>query len=338
MGAGEVRDGVALTNLDQPLFDGAGATKRDLVDYLDAMSDRILPDAARPAAVGDPGAARPATVHAEERPEVHAGLGAHGRRCGRSRRSARSPTRCATTAARCSGSPTSARSSTTRRCSAPTSPTTPTHLVLDLDPPEGDEFRLGRAGRAAGPAGAGRRRPAGRGQDQRRQGCARVRAARRRRPSRRSRPRPARSPPAPSGSTRRWPPPRSSGRTAAARCSSTRPGPAAPPWSRPTARGCGPACRCRSRWPGTSSTTSSPRDFTVHTAPALLGRRATRGRPTMPAPQHARRRPRRRGPGDPDRPRAGDARGQAPRPRAPAGRRTGRPAGLTASYIRMRHT
>src|SRR5687767_4431445 len=40
---GEEREGVALTNLDQPLFDGAGATKRDLVDYLDAMSDRILP-------------------------------------------------------------------------------------------------------------------------------------------------------------------------------------------------------------------------------------------------------------------------------------------------------
>jgi DNA ligase D len=40
---GESRDGVPLTNLDQPLFDGAGATKRDLVDYLDAMSDRILP-------------------------------------------------------------------------------------------------------------------------------------------------------------------------------------------------------------------------------------------------------------------------------------------------------
>jgi bifunctional non-homologous end joining protein LigD len=41
--AGETREGVELTNLDQPLFDGAGATKRDLVDYLDAISDRILP-------------------------------------------------------------------------------------------------------------------------------------------------------------------------------------------------------------------------------------------------------------------------------------------------------
>src|SRR3546814_21046400 len=39
----ETRHGVPLTNLDQPLFDGAGATKRDLVDYIDAVSDRILP-------------------------------------------------------------------------------------------------------------------------------------------------------------------------------------------------------------------------------------------------------------------------------------------------------
>jgi bifunctional non-homologous end joining protein LigD len=36
------REGVALTNLDEPLFDGAGATKRDLVDYLDAVADQIL--------------------------------------------------------------------------------------------------------------------------------------------------------------------------------------------------------------------------------------------------------------------------------------------------------
>lgn len=37
----DVRDGVALTNLDQVLFDGAGATKRDLVDYLDAVAERM---------------------------------------------------------------------------------------------------------------------------------------------------------------------------------------------------------------------------------------------------------------------------------------------------------
>jgi bifunctional non-homologous end joining protein LigD len=39
----EARDGVSLTNLDQPLFDGADATKRDLVEYLDAVRDRIIP-------------------------------------------------------------------------------------------------------------------------------------------------------------------------------------------------------------------------------------------------------------------------------------------------------
>ncbi len=39
----ETRSGVELTNLDQPLFDGADASKRDLIDYLEAMADRMLP-------------------------------------------------------------------------------------------------------------------------------------------------------------------------------------------------------------------------------------------------------------------------------------------------------
>lgn len=43
MNAGEQRAGVDLTNLDQPLGPDAGATKRDLVDYLDAVADRMLP-------------------------------------------------------------------------------------------------------------------------------------------------------------------------------------------------------------------------------------------------------------------------------------------------------
>jgi bifunctional non-homologous end joining protein LigD len=43
MSGDEARDGVSLTNLDQPLFDGADATKRDLVEYLDAIRDRIIP-------------------------------------------------------------------------------------------------------------------------------------------------------------------------------------------------------------------------------------------------------------------------------------------------------
>ncbi len=44
MGGDEERDGVSLTNLDQPLFEGAAATKRDLVDYLDVLRDRIIPE------------------------------------------------------------------------------------------------------------------------------------------------------------------------------------------------------------------------------------------------------------------------------------------------------
>jgi DNA ligase D len=38
----EIRHGVKLTNLDEPLFEDAGVSKRDLVDYLDAVSDRMV--------------------------------------------------------------------------------------------------------------------------------------------------------------------------------------------------------------------------------------------------------------------------------------------------------
>jgi DNA primase len=36
------RQDVALTNLDQPLFDDARATKRDLVDDFEAATDQLL--------------------------------------------------------------------------------------------------------------------------------------------------------------------------------------------------------------------------------------------------------------------------------------------------------
>jgi DNA ligase D-like protein (predicted polymerase) len=39
----EERDGVRLTSLDQPLGDGLGVTKGDLVDHLDAFADRLVP-------------------------------------------------------------------------------------------------------------------------------------------------------------------------------------------------------------------------------------------------------------------------------------------------------
>jgi len=40
--SGEERAGVRLTNLDEELFEGAQATKRDLVGYLDAVRDLII--------------------------------------------------------------------------------------------------------------------------------------------------------------------------------------------------------------------------------------------------------------------------------------------------------
>lgn len=43
MAAKEHRDGVDLSNLDEPLTPDAGATKRDLVDYLAAVAGRMLP-------------------------------------------------------------------------------------------------------------------------------------------------------------------------------------------------------------------------------------------------------------------------------------------------------
>jgi DNA ligase D len=43
---GEERDGVALTSLDAPLGDGLEVTKGDLVDYLDAVADRLVPQLA----------------------------------------------------------------------------------------------------------------------------------------------------------------------------------------------------------------------------------------------------------------------------------------------------
>jgi bifunctional non-homologous end joining protein LigD len=52
MGSAEVRDGVSLTNLGEPLFEGAGVSKRDLVDYLDAVHGLLIGELAdRPLSV-----------------------------------------------------------------------------------------------------------------------------------------------------------------------------------------------------------------------------------------------------------------------------------------------
>jgi ABC-2 type transport system permease protein len=114
-GAKETRDGVELTSLDGPAFDGADATKRDLVDYLDAVADRIVPELEQRALSVvrmRPGSSRSCrrTCRSTRR------TGSRAPRCGRTPRNATSPTRCATTGARCCGSPTSGPSSTTRAC------------------------------------------------------------------------------------------------------------------------------------------------------------------------------------------------------------------------------
>src|ERR1700751_102862 len=52
MARDEVRDGVSLTNLGEPLFEGAGVTKLDLVDYLDAVHGLLIGELAdRPLSV-----------------------------------------------------------------------------------------------------------------------------------------------------------------------------------------------------------------------------------------------------------------------------------------------
>ncbi|MCP9977796.1 hypothetical protein LUX39_09465 [Actinomadura madurae] len=257
MSADEERDGVRLTNLDQPLFDGADATKRDLVDYLDAVADRIVPQlAGRPLSVKrvlrgqkpfmqkntpkyTPSWVRTVAVWAESsQREVSYALCDDRRTLlwFANQRAVEYHPPLVTAAAW----------------------TRPTHMVLDIDPPEVDAFDAAVAAahlvrRALEESGL--------------RGAVKTSGAKGvhvfvpwtvRPPSRTSRRPPAPWPPAPSGSTPVSPRPRSSARTAAARCSSTRPARAARPWSPPTARGSGPARRCRSPCRGTSST-ASPR-------------------------------------------------------------------------------
>ena len=76
-GSGDAsRAGVPLTNLDQPLFDGARRhqARPGRLPRRRARADH--PGAGGPAAVGDPDPPRRGRLHAEERPEVHAVVGA----------------------------------------------------------------------------------------------------------------------------------------------------------------------------------------------------------------------------------------------------------------------
>ncbi len=138
-GAGESRDGVSLTNLDQQLFDGADATKRDLVDYLDAVSDRFVPVLAdRPLSV--------IRVHRDQAPFMQKNVPKY------TPDYVRTVTYWAQTSHRdvsyavCDDRRTLLWFANQRAVEyhptlvTVTAPDHPTHLVLDLDPPPGDGF------------------------------------------------------------------------------------------------------------------------------------------------------------------------------------------------------
>ncbi|SDM64261.1 non-homologous end-joining DNA ligase [Allokutzneria albata] len=141
MASEEVRDEVKLTNLDQPLFDGAEATKRDLVDYLDGVRERLLPH------IGD----RPLSVVRVlrgQKPFMQKNVPKYTPPWVRTTQIWAEASKRRISYALCDDRrtllwfanqraveyhPTLGRSADIYR---------PTHLVLDLDPPEGGDFRL----------------------------------------------------------------------------------------------------------------------------------------------------------------------------------------------------
>ena len=131
--------GIEVSHPDEPLFDGAGVTKRELVDYLERIADRLVPElAGRPLSV--------VRVRAGQEPFMQKNLPAYApewiRRVGvwaeRSRREV--------TYALCDDTRTllwfgNQRAveyhPTLTRVGDPESPVT---MVMDLDPPEGAGF------------------------------------------------------------------------------------------------------------------------------------------------------------------------------------------------------
>lgn len=132
------RAGVELTNLDQPLFDGAGATKRDLVDYLDAVADRILPQLRdRPLSV--------IRVRPGQPPFMQKNLPKHAPDWIRTTTMWAAASRREVTYAVCDDRRTllwlaNQRAVEYHPALLPDRASYQTHLVLDLDPPAGDAF------------------------------------------------------------------------------------------------------------------------------------------------------------------------------------------------------
>ncbi|MFN2560290.1 MAG: DNA polymerase domain-containing protein [Jatrophihabitans sp.] len=141
MSPDEIRDTVALTNLDQQLFDGAGVTKRELVDYLDAASDWILPELAdRPLSV--------IRVLRGQAPFMQKNVPKYAPEWVTTVTIWAESSKRDIAYAVCNDSRTLLWFANQRAVEYhPTlfrlaDRSSPTHLVLDLDPPEGDAFRL----------------------------------------------------------------------------------------------------------------------------------------------------------------------------------------------------
>jgi bifunctional non-homologous end joining protein LigD len=141
MSTDEVRDGVELTNLDQPLFSDAGATKRQLVDYLDAVHDRLVPQLAdRPLSVVRVLRGQDAFMQKNVPKYAPAWLATTSQWAESSRREVHY--------ALCNDRRTLLWFANQRAVEYhPTlyrldNPEQPTHLVLDIDPPEGPAFGL----------------------------------------------------------------------------------------------------------------------------------------------------------------------------------------------------
>ena len=117
---------VSALDLDQPVFDGAGATKGDLVAYLDAVHERMLPELRDRALSVVRARLRPAGVHAEEPAEVRPRLDPDDDGVGERLQARGALPGLRRPADAASGWPTSGRSSTTRRWCASTATGRPT--------------------------------------------------------------------------------------------------------------------------------------------------------------------------------------------------------------------
>ena len=132
---------MSFSNLDQELFSGAGATKGDLVDYLDAVSDRIIPVLAdRPLSV--------IRVHRGQEAFMQKNLPKYTPSWVRTARFWAETSKRDVSYALCNDRRTLLWFANQRAVEYhPTlaladSPERPTHLVLDLDPPDADAFPM----------------------------------------------------------------------------------------------------------------------------------------------------------------------------------------------------